>query len=441
MVQKSNTQFLFRKVDNIMKNGFKYDVDAIRAQFPACKLEIAGAPIAYLDGPGGTQVPQSVLDAMVGYLVNDNANEDGNFRASTMARYTEETARAAAADFLGCEVQEVGFSMASTQNSFNLALNISKNLKPGDELIVTEIDHRCNSAPWRSLERIGCVVKTVRLDPVTQQLDFEDYKAKLSDKTKVVAVNWASNALGTITDVKKFIDLAHEHGAFTVVDAVHYSAHRPVDVKAIGTDALLCSPYKWFGPHSGVIYLKKEYIESLDFNNVKCDDIAEGGRRFHMGTPQYETLAGITAAVNFIADEGAKYAEFFEEELQSLTGRRRNIVAGILAMDTHEMILAKKLRMGLRAIPGVKVYGPAEGQPRTPTVSFTMEGYTPEEVSKIFGSKGINSWNGDFYAVEVISALGLAESGGLIRLGMAPYCTESDIDRVLSTVFELAQAR
>ena len=177
MVQKSNTQFLFRKVDNIMKNGFKYDVDAIRAQFPACKLEIAGAPIAYLDGPGGTQVPQSVLDAMVGYLVNDNANEDGNFRASTMARYTEETARAAAADFLGCEVQEVGFSMASTQNSFNLALNISKNLKPGDELIVTEIDHRCNSAPWRSLERIGCVVKTVRLDPVTQQLDFEDYKA------------------------------------------------------------------------------------------------------------------------------------------------------------------------------------------------------------------------------------------------------------------------
>ncbi len=422
-----------------MKNGFKYDVDAIRAQFPACKLEIAGAPIAYLDGPGGTQVPQPVLDAMVGYMVNDNANEDGNFRASTMARYTEETARAAAADFLGCEVQEVGFSMASTQNSFNLALNLSKNLKPGDELIVTEIDHRCNSAPWRSLERIGCVVKTVRLDPVTQQLDFEDYKAKLSDKTKVVAVNWASNALGTITDVKKFIDLAHAHGAFTVVDAVHYSAHRPVDVKAIGTDALLCSPYKWFGPHSGVIYLKKEYIESLNFNNVKCDDIAEGGRRFHMGTPQYETLAGITAAVNFIAAEGEKYAEYFEEELQGLTGRRRNVVAGILAMDTHEMALAKKLRTGLRATPGVTVYGPAEGQPRTPTVSFTMEGYTPEEVSKVFGGKGINSWNGDFYAVEAIAALGLAESGGLIRLGMAPYCTESDIDRVLSTVAELAR--
>lgn len=421
-----------------MKSGFKYDVEAIRAQFPACKLEIKGAPIAYLDGPGGTQIPQSVLDAMVGYMVNDNANEDGNFKASTMARYTEETARAAAADFLGCEVQEVGFSMASTQNSFNLAMNLSKNFKAGDELIITEIDHRCNSAPWMSLERLGCVVKSVRLDPLTQQLDFEDYKSKLSERTKVVAVNWASNAIGTISDVKKYIDLAHEYGAFTVVDAVHYSAHRPVDVKAIGTDALLCSPYKWFGPHSGVIYLKKEHIASLDFNNTMCDDIAEGGRRFHMGTPQYETLAGITAAVEFIAEEGKKYVDFFEEELAGLEGRRRNIVAGVLAMDTHEMALAKKLRTGLRRIPGVTVYGPAEGQPRTPTVSFTMKNKTPDEVGKAFGERGINSWNGDFYAVEAIKALGLAESGGVVRLGMAPYCTESDIDRALNTVAELA---
>lgn len=420
-----------------MKKEFKYDVGAIREKFPACRLEIKGAPIAYLDGPGGTQVPQAVLDAMVGYMVNDNANEDGNFKASHMARYTEETARAAAADFLGCEVQEVGFSNASTQNSYNLAMNLSKTFQPGDELIITEIDHRCNSAPWMTLTRIGCVVKTVRLDPVTQQLDFEDYKAKLSPKTKVVAINWASNALGTITDVKKYIDLAHEYGAFTIVDAVHYSAHRPVDVKAIGTDALLCSPYKWFGPHSGVIYLRKDHIANLDFNNALCDDIAEGGRRFHMGTPQYETLAGITAAIEFIAQEGEKYAGFFEEELGDLSGRRRNIVAGILAMDTHEMFLAKKLRTGLRKIPGVTVYGPAEGQPRTPTVSFTIQGKTPEEVGKTLGERGINSWNGDFYAVEAIRALGLEESGGLVRVGMAPYCTESDIDRLLNTINEL----
>lgn len=424
-----------------MRKDFQFDVEALRAQFPACSLEIAGAPIAYLDGPGGTQVPQSVIDAMISYMVFDNANEDGNFRASAKARYTEETARAAVADLLGCEVQEVGFGSASTQNSFNLAMNLSETFRPGDELIVTQIDHRCNSAPWRSLERIGCVVKEVRLDPETQQLDFEDYRAKLSERTKVVAVNWAANALGTITDVKKFIDLAHEYGAFTVVDAVHYAPHRPIDVKAIGTDALLCSPYKWFGPHSGVIYLRKEHIAALDFNNVGCDDIAEGGRRFHMGTPQYETLAGITAAVEFIAAEGEKYVSFFEEELSGLSGRRRNIVAGILAMDEHEMRLAKRLRTGLRAIPGVRVYGPAEGQPRTPTVPFTMERWTPDEVTKVFGAKGINSWNGDFYAVETIAALGLAESGGLIRLGMAPYCTDSDVDRVLATVAELARER
>lgn len=413
---------------------FQFDVAAIREQFPACKLEVGGVPIAYLDGPGGTQVPHRVLDAMMGYLVNDNANEDGYFRAGAKAAGIEEAAREAAADFLGCEAEEIGFNCSSTQNSFNLALNISKDLKPGDELIVTEIDHRCNSASWRSLERLGCVVKTVRLDPVTHELDMEDYRAKLSPKTKVVAVNWASNALGTITDVKKYCDMAHEYGAFTVVDAVHYSAHQPVDVKAIGTDALLCSSYKWFGPHMGVIYMKKEQIARLAFNNVNTDDVQSGARRFHMGTPQYESLVGITEAVNFIASVGETYSEYFSEQVKGLSGRRKNIVAGMLAIDEHEMALAKKLRMGLQAIPGVKVYGPAEGRPRTPTVVFTMEEHAPSEITKILGAKGINAWDGDFYAVEVINALGLRDSGGLVRLGMAPYCTEGDVDRALNTI-------
>ncbi|BFL48454.1 cysteine desulfurase-like protein [Lactonifactor longoviformis] len=417
--------------------NFKFDVNAVREQFPACKLEIDGVPIAYLDGPGGTQIPQRVLDGMFGYMVNDNANEDGNFKAGRMARGIEYAAREAAADLLGCDPDEIGFNCSSTQNNFNLAMNLSKNFQPGDELIVTEIDHRCNSAPWRSLERFGCVVKTVRLDPETQQLDFEDYKAKLSDKTRVVAVNWASNALGTVTDVKKFIKLAHEYGAFTVVDAVHYSAHFPIDVKDIDTDVLLCSPYKWFGPHMGVIYMKKEHIASLDFNNAKCDDISEGSRKFHMGTPQYESLKGITEAVNFIASIGEQYTECFAEQLGTLTGRRKAVVAGMLAIDEYESALAKKLRMGLRAIPGVKVWGPAEGQPRTPTVVFTVEGHAPEKVTEALGAKGINSWHGDFYAVEAVAAIGLAESGGLIRLGLAPYCTEGDIDRTLYTVREI----
>ncbi|MBR6799504.1 MAG: aminotransferase class V-fold PLP-dependent enzyme, partial [Firmicutes bacterium] len=317
-----------------------------------------------------------------------------------------------------------------------LAANISKEFKEGDEIIVTQIDHQCNIQPWRSLARYGCVIKEVRLDPETQQLDFDDYMSKLSDKTKLVAVNWAANGIGTITDVKKFIDEAHKVGAFTVVDAVHYAAHLPIDVKAIDTDCLVCSPYKWFGPHMGLIYLKKEHLDRLEINNAGAPDIAEGARQFHMGTPQYEHLRGCEAAVNFIASVGEKYIEYFEEETKDLEGRRKYVVAGMLAIDAYEEPLGTKLRKGLRRIPGVNVYGPAEGQPRTPTVVFTMDNYSNEFVAKVLGSKAINCWNGDFYAIETMKALNLPD--GVVRLGLAPYCTEGDIDRTLATIASIA---
>ena len=417
---------------------FKFDVDAVRAQFPACDLTVAGEPIAYLDGPGGTQVPRRVLDAITGYLINDNANEGGNFGASYRTDEVENRAFAAAADFLGCSPQEVGFSNGSTQHSYNFSVNIAKTMSPGDEVIITEIDHQCNSQPWRRLGELGFTVKTVRLDPETKQLDFDDYMAKLSDRTKVVAVNWAANAIGTITDVKKYIDAAHEVGAVTVVDAVHYAAHKPIDVKAIGTDVLLCSPYKWFGPHMGLAYMDEKLLAALPFNNAGAEDIAEGSRKFHMGTPQYELMCGMIEAVNFIADIGGRYADHFADELRGLAGRRRNVVAGMLAIDEYEAPLAAKLRHALYEIPGVTVYGPAEGEERTPTVAFTMEGHAPEDVTKVFGDRGINSWHGDFYAIETVAALGLADRGGLIRLGLAPYCTEYDIDRTIATVREIA---
>lgn len=417
---------------------FKFDVEALRAQFPACQLKVAGEPIAYLDGPGGTQVPQRVIDAITNHLINNNANEGGCFKASYAVDDVEQNAFQAAADFLGCSAQEVGFNCGSTQLNYNFSVNYVKMMQPGDEVIITEIDHRCNSQPYRRLAGLGMVVKTVRLDPETQQLDFEDFKAKLSPKTKVVAVNWAANAIGTITDVKKYIDAAHEVGAVTVIDAVHYAAHRPVDVKAIGTDVLLCSPYKWFGPHMGLIYMNSELLESLDFNNAGAEDVSHGSRKFHMATPQYELLCGMTEAVNFIADLGAGYTEYFANELTGLEGRRKNIVAGMMAIDEYEAPLATKLRTGLREISSVTVYGPAEGEPRTPTVAFTMEGHTPEEIGKALGDRGINAWHGDFYAIETIEALGLTQSGGVVRFGLAPYCTEYDIDRALATVRSLA---
>lgn len=426
-----------------MAKEFKFDVDAVRAQFPACELKVAGEPIAYLDGPGGTQIPQRVLDRIMKYMIEQNANEGGNFLASTFCDIVEDGAREAVADLLGCEPGEVGFNCSTTQNNSNLAHAFARKFDKPARIVTSEMEHRANIAPWMHMGKDGYDLQIVKLDTVTQQIDMEDFKAKLTPETKIVSLNWASNGLGTVSDVKKMIEMAHEVGAITVVDAVHYAAHFPIDVKDIGTDVLLCSAYKWFGPHVGVIYMRKDLIEELDFYNVMCDDIATGPRRFHMGTPQYELEAGVIEAVNFIASEGEKYADCFPEKLEGLTGRRRNVVAGMEAFDRYESGLAKKLRFGLREIPGVTVYGPAEGQPRTPTVVFRVDGFTTDEVTKALGDRGINAWHGDYYAVEIMNAMGFGgeEGGGFARLGLAPYCTERDIDRALDTVRDLVAGK
>ena len=420
-----------------MGKEFKFDVEAVRAQFPACKLEVAGAPIAYLDGPGGTQVPQRVLDRIVKYLVEENANEGGNFKAGRLGEILEAEAREAAADFLGCEPGEIGFNCSSTQNNANFAHALARGLEPGAKILTNQLEHQCNFAPWIHMGMDGFNCEVVKMDTVTQQIDMDDFKAKLTPDTKLVSLNWASNGLGTVTDVKKLIAMAHEAGALTVVDAVHYAAHFPIDVKDIDTDVLICSAYKWFGPHLGVIYMKKDLIEEMGFYNVMCEDIATGPRRFHMGTPQYDLLTGMTEAVNFIASVGEEYADCFEEELAGLTGRRRNVVAGMTAFDHYESGLAKQLREGLRAIPGVHVFGPAEGEARTPTVIFTVDGFTTDEVSQMLGDRGINSWHGDYYAVQIMKAMGVYDKGGMVRLGLAPYVTQSDIDRTLYAVRKL----
>ena len=417
-----------------MAKEFKFDVEALRAQFPACKLEVAGAPIAYMDGPGGTQVPQRVLDAIVKYLVEENANEGGNFKAGRIAEIREEEARQAAADFLGCDPDEIGFNCSSSQNNANFAHALARGLEPGAKVLTNELEHQANFAPWIHMGIDGFNCEVVKLDTVTQQIDMEDFKKKLTPDTKLVSLNWASNGLGTVTDVKKLIAMAHEVGALTVVDAVHYAAHFPIDVKDIDTDVLVCSAYKWFGPHLGVIYMKKELIEELGFYNVMAEDIAHGPRRFHMGTPQYELLSGMIEAVNFIASIGENYVECFEDKLVGLEGRRKNVVAGMEAFDAYESDLAKQLRVGLRDIPGVHVYGPAEGQPRTPTVVFTVDGHSTDEVSQMLGDRGINSWHGDYYAVQIMKAMGVYDKGGMVRLGLAPYVTQSDIDRTLHAV-------
>lgn len=416
---------------------FKFDVDSIRKQFPACQRIHNGVPVAYLDGPAGSQVPARVGNKITDYLFYHNANEHGQFDSSRESDRLYDEAREVFADFFGCEAGEVAFGHASTQNNFNLAFAIGRDLKPGDEIIITDMDHRCNRSPWLALRERGIIVKSVLVDKKTQQIDLEDLKTKLSPKTKVAAFNWAANALGTISDVKAMCAMAHEVGAITVVDAVHYAAHCPIDVKLIDTDILICSAYKFFGPHLGVIYLKKKVLDKIEFYNVQTEDL-KGIRKFQFGTPPIELFCGAAEAVKFIASIGKEYSEYFTAELEGLEGRRRDIVAGYLAIGKYEEPIASHLRAELRKLPGITVYGPAEGQPRTPTVVFTMDGKRPTDVCKILGDQGIYTWDGDFYAVEVVNdTLGLKDVGGLIRIGIAPYVTSQDIERTIKAIQEI----
>ena len=418
-----------------MKKDFVFDIDFVREQFPALSKTVNGYPAAFLDGPGGSQVPRRVVDKIADYLYYHNANSHGCFATSMESDKLYWDAKETYADFLNCSAEEVAFGANTSSNNFKLALGLVRTMKPGDEVIITEIDHEGNRSPWRTLEDFGMVVKCIAVDPETATLKFEDFENKISRKTKVVAVNWAANACGTITDVKKYIDLAHEYGAITVVDAVHYAPHQPIDVKAIGTDVLLCSPYKFFGPHLGVMYVKKEVGEKIKSIRVMANDNTEMPWRFETGTPAMELACGAAEAVEFIASIGARHAMYFEEELTGLSGRRKNIVAGMMAIDAYEEPIAKKLRTGLAAIPGVKVYGPPEGSPRTSTVSFLVDGANANDVAKHLAEKGLFTWDGDYYAIEIINNVWkLEETGGLIRIGLAPYNLETEIDRVLEAV-------
>lgn len=417
---------------------FNYDVNYVRAQFPSMSMKINGKNIAFLDGPGGSQVPKRVGDKIMDYLYYHNANEHGVFKASKETEALVAEAREALADFFGCSPNEVAFGASTTANNFMLAHAMRRDLQAGDEVIVTDIDHVSNRSPWMHLQEIGAVVKSVKVNPDTCQLDFEDYKSKLSPKTKIVALNYASNAVGTVTDVKKYIELAHKVGAITVVDAVHYAAHHPIDVKEIDTDILVCSAYKFFGPHIGVVYIRKELFDKIKTIKVDADDILESPVKFQTGTPNFEHICGAGEAVNFIADIGEKFGAAFEDKTSHLSGRRKQVVKGMLAIDAYEENLAYRLRKELRQIPGVTVYGPAEGEKRTTTVSFTVKGKNSNEVARALANEGISTWDGDFYAITLVNdVLGLGNQGGLLRIGFAPYNVMEDVDRVLEVVKSL----
>ena len=405
-------------------------VDAIRASFPALERHHHGLPVAYFDGPGGTQVPRAVSDAMTDYLLHHNANTHWRYPSSRETDAILSGAREALADLLGAGPDEVAFGANMTTLTFHLARGLGRAWGPGDEIVVSELDHHANNAPWRAVERErGLTVRVVPMVPETGQLDWEALERALSGRTRLLAIGAASNALGTITDVARAVGLARAAGALSFVDAVHYTPHRLVDVRAIGCDFLACSAYKFYGPHVGVLYGRGERLAAVDI--PKLEPAPETApERMETGTLNHEGIAGAAAAVDFLAS------------LRPGKGGRRERLRAVYAeLDRRGLVLVQRLLDGLGEIPGVRVFGTAAASARTPTVAFTLDDQHADAVADALADAAVFVSTGDFYATSVVRRYQLASRGGLVRAGCAVYTTADEVDRLLAGVERLARSR
>lgn len=402
-------------------------VEDIRAQFPALARTEGSTPVAFFDGPGGTQVPRSVADAMTNYLLYHNANTHWVYPTSVETDAMLAQARQTLADFLGATAGEISFGANMTTILFHVARAIGRSLSPGDEIIVTELDHHANIAPWQALAKErGAVLKWLPLDLQTYRHAEGALQSLLSARTKVVAIGAGSNILGTISDVTAMVALAKQAGAITVVDAVHFAPHALVDVQAIGADFLLCSAYKFYGPHIGICYGRHEATAALDLPRLEPapDYVPEC---LETGTQNHEGIVGAAAAVDFLAS------------LAGTEGSRRDRLRTVMH-TLHERgdVLLRQLWDGLHEIEGVTVFGPPPGTARTPTVSFHVQGFASEQVARFLAPRGVYVSNGDFYATTVARRLGLADEG-LVRAGCSCYTTADEIARLVSGVRALVQ--
>jgi len=417
----------------------RFDVDALRAEFPALAREHDGRPAVFLDGPGGTQVPQRVIAAVSDYFTNTNANSGGAFATSELSDALAEEAHAAVADLLGAaSPDEIKFGYNMSTLTLHIGRSIGATLGPGDEIVVTTLDHEANVSTWRAMAADrGVTVQTVDIRPDDVTLDLEDLESKLSPRTKLVAVGYASNAVGSINPVAEIVARAHEVGALTYVDAVAYAPHGPIDVQALDTDFLVCSAYKWFGPHLGALYGKADVLDRLPaFKVLPAHD------RFETGTAAYESIAGTLAATDCLRDIGRSYGDVTGAAgAGDASERRRELVAGMTAIVDYERGLVRRLIDGLAAIPGVTIHGitdPARGAERVPTVSVSIAGVHPRAAAEALGRDGVFVWDGDFYATGLIERLGKTEAGGVLRLGLVHYNTAAEVDRALEGVERIA---
>jgi cysteine desulfurase family protein (TIGR01976 family) len=412
------------------------DNGSVRQNFPALS-----SGTIFLDNPGGTQVAQQVIEAMRDYLVKSNANSHGAFATSELSDASVQEARSAFSDFLNARsADEIVFGPNMTTLTFLLSRALGRTLAPDDEIIVTRLDHDANIAPWLALQDRGAAVKWVDIHPEDCTLDMSDFEKQLSNKTKIVAVGLASNAVGTVNPVRTIADLAHMAGALIYVDAVHYAPHFSIDVQDLNCDFLACSVYKFYGPHLGVLYGKYELLERLHAYKVRPSP-EEPPAKFETGTPNFEGIAGGRAALEYIATLGEKYGAPFVEEFAGLSGRRLSLKTGMAALRDYEQALFARLFNRLRQVRGVEIYGiadPARFRLRAPTAAFNLAGQHPRQVAKDMGKSGINVWDGNYYALALMERLSLEERGGAVRVGLAHYNSVDEVDRFIQVLDKIA---
>jgi len=411
------------------------DLTWVRSQFPSLSQTMNGHRAVFFDGPGGTQAPQRVIDAIAGYLAADNANTGGAYQTS---RYTDRIiaeARAAMGDFLNCDADEVIFGPNMTTLTYAMSRAIGRELGPGDEIVLTFLDHDANFSPWKALEEKGVTIRAAAFNPADCTLDMNDLASKINSRTKLVAIGYASNAVGTINDVAEVVRLAKQAGALSYIDAVHYAPHGTIDVRALDCDFLVCSTYKFFGPHMGVLYGKREHLKRLipykvrpNTNNIpNC---------WEWGTLNHECIAGIKACVDY-------WEELGRRAQPSVANRREAIVASHDAIHPHERAMMETMIAGLLAIPGLKLYGisdPRRFESRCATIVVRIEGFTPLELATRLGERGFFTWDGNYYALNVTEQLGVESMGGFLRIGLVHYNTMEEVERMLAALREIVGA-
>ncbi|MBA2392798.1 MAG: cysteine desulfurase-like protein [Ktedonobacteraceae bacterium] len=411
---------------------------SVRSHFPSLT-----PGTLFFDNPGGTQVAQEVIAHMQDYYLHNNANHGGSFRTSRASDTVVWEARLAMADFLNAaRPEEIIFGQNMTSLTLHISRSLARNLNPGDEIVVTRLDHDANIAPWLLIaEDRACQIRWVDIHPEDCTLNIEEMERQITERTKIVAVGYASNAVGTVNDVQRIVQMAHRVGALCFIDAVQYAPHKPIDVQELNCDLLACSAYKFFGPHTGILYGKYALLDSLTAYKVRPAGNLPPDK-FETGTQSFESIAGVLGALEYFAALGqAAGTEFAAPYQQRFSGRKLALKQSMAAIEAYEVDISKALLAGLLSVPGLRLWGIADAEripQRVPTFSFSLPGLHPQAVAEALGKENINVWDGNFYALAILERLGLEEQGGIVRVGAVHYNTVDEVNTLVQALQKIA---